>query len=233
MARLPQQRTLRHKLVWLGVVTLVLVGLAVAWSWSPMRAWLDVDVVVGALQRFSRSFGPAAAVAGFALALTFAVPLVFLTLVALAAYGPWLGFACALAGALLGAAASYGIGAFLGREVMRRLAGERINQISERLAQHGLLAVIAVRLVPVAPFAVVNMVAGSSHIRLHHLLLGTAIGMTPGTLAMMVFVDQITAALRQPSVLTFALLALTVVLIVVGGWAMQHWLRRLGRRSEK
>ncbi|MCY7307638.1 MAG: VTT domain-containing protein [Rhodoferax sp.] len=232
MACLPRQQNLRHKLVWLGVVAVVLVGLAVAWSWSPMRAWLDVDAMVGALQRFSQSFGPAAAVAGFALALTFAVPLVFLTLVALAAYGPWMGFACTVSGALLGATASYGIGAFLGREVLRRLAGERINLISERLAQHGLLAVIVVRLVPVAPFAVVNMVAGSSHIRLHHLLLGTAIGMTPGTLAMMLFVDQITEALRQPSALTFALLALTVVLIVAGGWAMQHWLRRLGRRGK-
>ena len=117
----------------------------------------------------------------------------------------------------------------LGRDVLRQLAGHRVNALSERLAANGLLAVIILRLVPVAPFAVVNMVAGASHIRLHQLLLGTAIGMTPSTLAMMLFVDQITAALRNPTPLTFALLGLTVVLLVVGGWGMQRWLRQVDR----
>ena len=79
-----------------------------------------------------------------------------------------------------------------------------------------------------APFAVVNMVAGASHIRLRDLLLGTLIGTTPGALAMTVFVDQITAALKQPTPLTFALAGLTVLLIVAGGWAMQRWLRVAG-----
>ena len=224
---------LRRKLVSLALALLALLALALAWSWTPMRDWLDVDVVVGALQHFGRSFGPVAAVAGFAFALTLAVPLVFLTLVALAAYGPWLGFACAMGGALIGAAASYAIGLLLGREVVRQLAGARVNALSERLAKNGLLAVVIVRMVPVAPFAVVNMVAGASHIRLHHLLLGTAIGITPSTLAMMLFVDQITAALRKPTPLTFALLVFTVLLLVVGGWGMQRWLRRLDRSNRQ
>ena len=216
---------LRRKLYLLAFALAALLALAAAWAWTPMRAWLDVDLVVMSLQRFGRAFGPVAAVCGFALALTVAVPLVFLTLVALVAFGPLAGFACAMAGALVGAAASYGIGWFLGRDVVRRLAGERINRLSQRLARRGVLAVIAVRLVPVAPFAVVNMVAGASHIRLRDLLLGTAIGMTPATLAMVVFVDQIMDALRQPAPLTFALAGLTVVLVVAGAWAIQRWLQ--------
>ncbi len=218
-------RGLRRKLYLLAFALAALIALAAAWTWTPMRDWLDVDFVVTSLQRFGRAFGPVAAVCGFALALTVAVPLVFLTLVALVAFGPLAGFACAMAGALVGAAASYGIGWFVGRDVVRHLAGERINQLSQRLARRGVLAVIAVRLVPVAPFAVVNMVAGASHIRLRDLLLGTAIGMTPATLAMAVFVDQITDALRQPTPLTFALAALTVVLVVAGAWAMRRWLK--------
>lgn len=222
---------LRRRLRGLVLALVGLVALAVAWTWTPMRQWLDVDLVVGSLRRFGESFGLLAAVGGFALAATLAVPLVFLTLVALAAFGPWLGLVCALAGALLSASASHLIGAALGREVVRRLAGPRINGLSERLGEHGLLAVVALRLVPVAPFAVVNMVAGTSHLRLVHLLAGTAIGMMPSTIAMMFFVEQITEALRRPTALTFALLALTVALIVVGGWALQRWLRRLERQA--
>lgn len=217
--------SLRRKLYLLVVALLLLLGLALAWSSTPMRAWLDVDRVVESLRRFGQAFGPLAAVGGFALALTLAVPLVFLTLVALVAYGPMVGFGCAMGGALLGAAASYGVGRFLGREVVQRLGGERINRLSQRLASRGLLAVVAMRLLPVAPFAIMNMVAGASHIRLRDLMLGTLIGISPGTLAMTLFVDQITAALQHPTLLTLVLAGLTIVLIVLGLWAMQRWLR--------
>ncbi len=217
--------SLRRKLYLLLVALLLLIALALAWGSTPMRDWLDVDRVVGSLRRFGQAFGPLAAVCGFALALTLAVPLIFLTLVALVAYGPLAGFGCAIAGAMLGAAASYGIGRFLGRDVVQRLGGERINRLSQRLASRGLLTVVAVRMLPVAPFAVVNMVAGASHIRLRDLLLGTLIGISPGTLAMMLFAEQIAAALKNPTPLTFVWAGLTGLLIVVGLWAMQRWLR--------
>jgi len=217
--------SLRRKLYLLLVALLLLIALALAWGSTPMRDWLDVDRVVGSLQRFGQAFGPVAAVCGFALALTLAVPLMFLTLVAFVAYGPLAGFGCAIAGAMLGAAASYGIGRFLGRDVVQRLGGERINRLSQRLASRGLLAVVAVRMLPVAPFAVVNMVAGASHIRLRDLLLGTLIGISPGTLAMTLFAEQIAAALKNPTPLTFVWAGLTGLLIAVGLWALQRWLR--------
>ena len=220
---------LRRRVMMLAIALVVVLGLAIAWTATPLRHWLDVDGVVSELQRFGQAFGPVAATLGFALAMTLAVPLTFLTLVALVAFGPWAGFGCAMVGALLGAAASYGIGAFLGHEVLVRLAGSRINLLSQRMATRGLVAVILVRMVPVAPFAVINMVAGASHIRLRDLVLGTAIGMTPGMLAMMVFVDQITEALRAPTPLTFALLGGTVLLIAVGAWGLQRWLRSVDR----
>ncbi len=220
---------LRWRLMLLAIALLAVLGLAIAWTATPLRHWLDVDWLVSELQRFGQSFGPVAATLGFALAMTLAVPLTLLTPVALIAFGPWAGLGCAMVGALLGAAASYGIGAFLGHEVLVRLAGPRINMLSQRMATRGLVAVILVRLVPVAPFAVINMVAGASHIRLRDLVLGTAIGMTPGTLAMVVFIDQITEALRAPTPLTFALLGGTVLLIAAGAWGLQRWLRSVDR----
>ena len=218
---------LRRKLVLLVLVLLGLVGLALAWSWSPMRDWLDVDGVVAAIRHAGESFGPAVAVAGLTLALVLAVPLIFLTLVAVAAYGPLAGSVYVLAGALMSAAVSYGVGRLLGREVVERLAGPRVNQLSRRLARRGLLAVVAVRLVPVAPFAVVNMAAGASHLRLQHLLLGTAIGILPATLGVALFLDQIQAALRSPTPWTWALVALTVGLIGGGAWLLRRWMRRV------
>jgi uncharacterized membrane protein YdjX (TVP38/TMEM64 family) len=216
--------SLNRKLAVLAIVFASLVILAVAWSWSPMRNWLDVAHVVGKLQELGHSFGPAAAIGGFALAVALAVPLIFLTLVAIVAFGPWLGFAYSMGGALVGATISFGVGRHLGHDVVQRLGGEGINRASQRLAKQGILAIIAVRMVPIAPFAIVNMVAGASHLRLRDLLIGTAVGMTPGTLGMVMFVDQIIDALQRPNQLTAWLGLMLIALIFLGFLGLRKWL---------
>lgn len=226
----PAPHALRRRLWLLALALAALLALGAAWSWTPMRDWLDVDRIVSSLQALGRDFGPLAVVAGFALGAALAVPLVFLTLVTIIAFGPWLGLCCAMAGALIGAAVSYGIGMALGREAVLRLGGARVNAVSTALARRGLLAVVAVRMVPIAPFAVVNMVAGASQIRLRHLLLGSAIGMLPSTVAMMLFVDQILRAIKEPSPLTGLFVALTIALIAAGVWAFRRWMRKEIRR---
>ena len=219
-------RSGRGGLVLLGLLLLALAGLAMAWTWSPLRHWLSVDHIVGGLQNLGRAYGPVAALGGFALASALAVPLTFLTLVTFVALGPAAGFACVMGGALAGAAASYGIGRFLGHEAMRKLGGPRVNALSQRLASRGLWAVVAVRVVPVAPFAIVNMIAGATHIRLRDMLFGTALGMAPGTLLIGLFSGQIVEALKKPGPATIGLVVLTVLLMAVGGWGFKRWLGR-------
>lgn len=224
-----QQRShppaLKWKLAGLVMALLVLLGLAAAWSWSPLRYWLDIEHIVNTLQMLGQSYGAYAAILGFTLALSLAVPLTFLTLVTLVAFGPFAGFFYTMIAAMMGAAVSYGAGYMLGREVVQRLGGERVNTISQRLANRGVLAVIVIRMVPVAPFAVINMIAGASHIRLRDLLIGTAVGMTPGTLIMVVFIDQIIEAMKRPSSTTALMGAAMLALIAAGVWGFKRWLR--------
>jgi uncharacterized membrane protein YdjX (TVP38/TMEM64 family) len=102
---------------------------------------------------------------------------------------------------------TYTIGRKLGRETVRRFAGKRLNAITRGLAKRGLLTMILVRIVPVAPFTVVNVVAGASHIGWRDFVLGTVLGMSPGIVATVVFVDRLIAAVRDPGPKTIALLA--------------------------
>jgi phospholipase D1/2 len=62
-----------------------------------------------------------------------------------------------------------------------------------------------IRLLPVAPFSIVNAVIGASHIRLRDFLLGTALGMAPGVAVTVIFVDRVTAAVTDPGFGTFAM----------------------------
>lgn len=221
-----EHHRLRYRLAILVTVMVSIVMLALAWSFSSLREWLDVDRIVLALRQLAGAYGLPIAALAFAGALTFAVPLTFLTLVVVVAFGPLSGFVCAMVGAQIGASCSYGLGAALGRDIVRKLGGERVNRISKQLAQKGLLAVIAVRLVPVAPFAVVNMIAGASHIRLRDLLLGTLLGMAPGTFAIALFVETILDAMRNPSPTSGIAVVVTLLLIAAGIWAAKAWLRR-------
>ena len=117
-------------------------------------------------------------------------PRTLITLFSVLVFGPWLGFVYAMSGILLASLIRY-----LRGTRARSLDGAparrpHTNRVSEKLTERGLLAMTAVRLVPIAPFFVVNMVAGAIRIKLWHFTLGTALGMLPGTLAATVFADR-------------------------------------------
>jgi uncharacterized membrane protein YdjX (TVP38/TMEM64 family) len=119
----------------------------------------------------------------------------------------------------------FGIGRHLSRDVVRKLAGRRLNDLSRQLGERGLLAIIFARVVPVGPFSIVNIVAGASHIRWRDFLLGTVIGLVPGVVAASMFIDRVAAAIREPGVATFALLAAAGGVLVALVWSVTRMLR--------
>ena len=88
-------------------------------------------------------------------------------------FGPWLGFAYAAAGALASAIVAYGVGALAGRQTLEDLMGPRLNRVRRSITRRGVLAIAAVRMVPIAPFTLVNLAAGASNLILVDYVLGT------------------------------------------------------------
>jgi len=223
------QKPLRGRLIGLGVLICTIAILAVAWRWTPLRDWLDLNALIGYADRLDElPATPVLVLAAYVVAGLMVVPVTVLIAATAVVFGPALGAVYALAGSLLSGLTTYLIGRTLGRETVRRLAGERLNAISRKLAERGLLAVVLVRIMPVAPYSIVNIVAGASHIGLRDFLLGTAIGLLPGILGIVLFVDRIVASVQNPSFVTFALLAIIAGLL--GGSAVMLQ-RRLARRD--
>lgn len=228
MSAAPETSVVRKKAALLIFLVFGLLSLALAWRFTALGAWLDVPLLVGELRRLGTSFGPLTAIACVSLASVAAVPLGVIILVSAIAFGPWSGLFYALSGACLGAVVSYGIGSHLGHDALCRLAGERVNRLSSRLGQRGVLSVIVIRLMPIAPFAIINMIAGSTHIRFKDFVIGTLIGMLPGGLAISLLGDQIAelASSTQGSVMLLGVL----LLLVLAGWiALKIWLGRQSR----
>jgi uncharacterized membrane protein YdjX (TVP38/TMEM64 family) len=171
---------------WFGTaLVLFLLVLAAAWRWTPLGDVLEPGKLAAAVTSTLRGpWAPVLLMLGFVFGTLVAVPVTLLILVTALVHGAAAGAAYALAGSTLAAATTYGLGSYLGRPTVERLSGGSLHRLSERLARRGILTIITVRVVPVAPFTVVNLFAGASHIRFRDYLIGTVVGMLPGVAAM-------------------------------------------------
>jgi phospholipase D1/2 len=143
-----------------------------------------------------------------------------------ALFGPLLGPLYALAGSLLAATVTFALGRALGRDWVRQLATRRVTAFNRRLNRHGLVAMTVLRLFPIAPFTVVNLIAGASEIRSRDYLLGSLIGMAPGIALMTLFGDRLGAWLRDPHVGNLAVVIGMAAAALALAWALGRWARR-------
>jgi uncharacterized membrane protein YdjX (TVP38/TMEM64 family) len=217
------------------ILAALLIGslvLAALWRWTPMAEWLDVGAMAawGSAHRDSAA-APLVVAAVYVVGGFLLVPVTLLILATALAYGPVAGFAYALGGSLASALATFTIGRLLGRDRVRDIMGGRVNRVSRYLARRGLLTVTAARIVPVAPFSVVNLVAGASHVRGRDFVFGTLLGMTPGIIAIGLFEEGRVSALRHPDWSNVLLLAGVVAALSWGGWLLRKRLAGEGGRD--
>jgi uncharacterized membrane protein YdjX (TVP38/TMEM64 family) len=217
----------RRALVRVAAVVLILLGLAATWRWTPLAKWVSIDTV-DAWATFLRQnpIAPLPVLAAYLIGSLVLVPVTSLIVLTALIFGPFTGFLYAFAGCLLAAMLTYGVGSFFGKDLVRHVAGSRLNRFRERLARHGVLAIITVRVIPIAPFTIVNMMAGASHIRARDFLLGTVLGMGPGIFALTFFTSQLETTVRAPTVESLLLLSGLVVLLGLITSCVYRWLAR-------
>jgi uncharacterized membrane protein YdjX (TVP38/TMEM64 family) len=158
-------------------------------------------------------------------------PRPLLTLFAVIAFGPWLGFATAMCGDVIAALSTYYAGRALPRNTVRELAGDKVAEIGKAIRGHGVLPSFAASIAPVAPFIVVGMAAGAAGVKLWQYLLGNALGMAPGTLASTVFAEQVALALEDPSTINYWVIVAIAAGFVLLIFFVRRWLAGLRKQS--
>ena len=214
----------------IGLIVSILVSvlaLAAAWRWSPLKEWIDVSTLVTLAAKFERApTAPFITLAIFLLGGLVAFPLTVLIVVCALVFGPWYGFLYSMTGALLSAASSYGIGHLVGRHTVWRFGGKKIRELNKRLGRRGLMTIITLRIIPLAPFTVINLVAGASRIRFRDFMLGSVAGLLPGITGISVFTDQLAATIQKPDLPAFAALVAIAAIIIVIAWTCWRWVNR-------
>ena len=224
-----RRRSLTTRFFLLGGVVLAVAVMAAIWQFTPIGHHLNLVELAKLIRRIEAlPLAPLIVLSGYVAAAIVAVPITVLIAATGLVFGAWPGIGYALCGTMLSAIATYGLGGALGRDAVRRLAGTRANRPSERIGERGIVTVMVLRLLPIAPFTIVNLVAGASHIRLRDFTIGSALGMTPGILLTVTFAHQLINAIRHPdlgSIVAMAAIGSALVSISV---LLQRW---LGRRK--
>ncbi|MGD9734045.1 MAG: TVP38/TMEM64 family protein [Solirubrobacterales bacterium] len=150
------------------------------------------------------------------------------SLVAGALFGVLWGTVLTVLGATLGAAVAFALARRLGRSWLRARSGSRFDSLDGWVERHGFLSVLYVRLLPVFPFSAVNYAFGVTAVDRNEYLAATALGIVPGTFALV----ALGSSLSDPgSEGFFAALALTLAIAVMGPAVLRMRRRRQGRQE--
>jgi uncharacterized membrane protein YdjX (TVP38/TMEM64 family) len=212
---------------------LVLALLAALWRYSPLSILASGEMIVALARDTADSPWTAPALVAGYVAATFVIfPRPLITLFAVLAFGPWIAFALAMAGVVAATWANYAVGRALPRATVRRFAGRSLNRVMEILRRRGVLAITALRLAPVAPFAVPGIVAGAAHLSLRDVLIGTVVGNLPGTAFTTILGDRLQEVLADPQPIDYWLLGGVIVAAVLATWAVRRVIARVQLPAE-
>jgi uncharacterized membrane protein YdjX (TVP38/TMEM64 family) len=228
----PPARRLRRfaKIIAAGIFIVLLM---LAWRFTPLSALTSPHVIREWFADIAANpAAPAIVLAVFMIGGLLVFPVTLLIAATAATFGPWLGFAYAAGGATASAMLTYGVGVLIGRETLENVLGPRLNRIRRAITRHGVLAVATVRMVPVAPFTVVNLAAGASRIPFADYMLGTILGMAPGLVLMSALGYQIFNVLTAPTPINVTLFVLAVAAWIGASLGIQALVTRSRRRNQ-
>ena len=212
------------------------------------QQWLHLNDDVALLTLMARAADSPWAIIGvisvYALLALTGFPQILLFTVTIIAFGPKTGAIYSWVATMVSATLTFGLGHFLGGRWIRRLGGDRVQRSIDFIGGHGILASGLVRVVPSAPFIVVNAAAGAAHIPMWKFWTGTGIGIIPKILLVAVLailapdadvlkegvsgvVDFFTS--RKPA-------DLALIALIVAGWVgflmVMRWVyKRISRRE--
>ena len=216
----------------LAAALLAVLALTMAWHLTPLSAVVDPSAMQDIMADLADSaWAPLLVLGAYLGGGLIAFPLIVLIAATAATFGPILGFAYGLMGSIASAILMYAVGAWLGSRALQGLFSPRLTRIREVIDRRGIIAIATVRLVPVAPFTVVNMLAGACHIRLTDYVIGTTLGLLPGLLLMSVLGYQVFRFMTEPSLIDFLLVAGGAAIWVAVVVVAQRFAAKVASRS--
>jgi uncharacterized membrane protein YdjX (TVP38/TMEM64 family) len=228
-ARNPKRRSI---MILIGVAIIAVLGGLMFWA-SQSIPWLSSDSINAFLEKSRGTY--------FALPTVLLVyvvggvlffPVTVLSLAVAAIFGPIWGPIYGIMGALMSSAIMFGVGKLSGNAGLKKIGGPKVAAVDEKLKRSGVVGVAAIRMLPIAPFSLVNLVAGISSIGIFQFLVGTFLGMFPPMIAKGLVGDSIAQIWQNPSIETISYLVGGIIMWGLMIWGSQKFARYYQARKE-
>jgi uncharacterized membrane protein YdjX (TVP38/TMEM64 family) len=208
------------------LLAVIFIGGLALFRWTPLAEYARPQIIAD----FFRGLGtpwwsPLVFVPLYALGTAFGLPGTIPTLAGGAIFGVARGMLFNTIGANLGALGAFLLARYLGRDFVARILRGKAADLDEKIGEHGFGTMLYLRLIPLVPFNALNFGAGISRVSLRDYVLGSLIGMLPGTLVYTYFADALirgTGAARREAFLHF----LVAAALLVGFTVLTGWIRR-------
>ncbi len=171
------------------VLVLVVVALVGAFFFLDLGRYLSLDYIKDSQQRFQalyaeKTFSVIAVYMGiYILATSLSLPgAAVLTLAGGALFGLWVGTLVVSFASTIGATLACVVSRFVLRDWVQRRFGHKMEQINQGIEREGSFYLLTLRLVPIFPFWMINLVMGLTRMKLRTFFWVSQVGMLPGTL---------------------------------------------------
>lgn len=220
--------------IYVVLTVVVLLALTAAWQWTPLSEYAQPRLIARALRGMVDSpWLPVILIGVYVLSNAIMFPITVLCLATILALGTHPGLMYATLGSLVAALVTYAIGRRYGAKQVNKLGIRSVDRLSESLRKGGVVQVTILRLLPLAPFSIVNVMAGAARVRVIPFAVGTILGMLPGNLVFTAFGRQLRQLIANPSSTELAVLGAIMVVGSIGFWYLHRLTMPKGRDGRR
>lgn len=173
----------RSKMIRLGIAILLVAGIALAWKFTPLSHYATPEFIKPILMKIrSTPWAVLATIGIYTIGTLAFFPHMAMTATIVLIFSPLQAFIVCMGGSLISASIGYFIGRALGMRSMEKLVGDTAQKVSGYAKKGGILGIALLRMLPIAPFTVVNITLAMLEVPYVTFLAGTFLGTLPGTL---------------------------------------------------
>ena len=197
-------------------IKLILALLAAAVCCCLIFSGITAEQVQAVIRRFG-PWAPAAYMAAFAILPAFFFPVAVLALAGGLLFGLWRGSIYTFLGAMVNCTVMFALSRSIGYKTVKAMVERKLSEKWQRrlaaaAGKEGFLLLVILRLIPAVPYNLINYAFGLTQMRYPAYLLGSAVGIIPGTL---VFINIGDKAMDVTSLSFWLAMGLLVLLLLV------------------
>lgn len=227
----------RKRLVAWTAIALLAMAAILLYQHFDLARWLNLEVLKqarGALQSWYHESAATSVVLYFslyALATAISIPgAIILTLAAGAIFGFWTGLVLVSFASSVGALFAFLVARYLLQDIVQKRFGSHLARMNQSVVQDGAFYLLTLRLVPVFPFWLINLLMGLTPMKAGRYYIVSQIGMLPATAVYVNAGTQIAAIESTSEILSASILG-SLALLGLFPWLAKMLLDGLRRRK--